>query len=225
MRIFITAIIVWLITLAPGFAKFQEPGVPRVDRQFSIEKERRIDELENLELEAAFEMLASPEFLGEDEYLDKATYRTFYYRAEEAIEFVMRFVRSPKSENSQAGIHKLYMAKRIFQVFPDLAMDRLTDLYNGAGPKVKANVIYVIGQMADDQGQGPATLLTEALNDKTICQELTGESVGEPLRICDVAYNQLVLRYSIENVLRTIGTGHSLDERDHHIQILQSKLK
>ncbi len=223
MKIFTAVIIVWLMTITNVFSQLQEPTMPRVDQQFSVEKERRIDELENLDLKTAFSVLALPEFSDDDEYLNKAAYRTFNSRSEEAIGFAIRFVQSPQSVASEEGMKNLYMAKKILQIFPDESLDPLLNLYNIAGPKVRANVIYVMGQMSG--AQVPATLLTEALYDKSICQELTGESVGWPMRICDMAYNQLVLRYSIENVPRTIGTGHSMDERDHHIRILQSKLK
>jgi hypothetical protein len=67
-------------------------------------------------------------------------------------------------------------------------------------------------------------LLTEALHDTSICQDLSGEALGEPLRICDMAYNQLMIRYSIKDVMRTIGTGHSIEVRDHHIRVLEDKL-
>ena len=51
-----------------------------------------------------------------------------------------------------------------------------------------------------------------------------GETVGEPLRICDVAYNQLVLRYNVKGVLRVIGTIHKIDVRNYHIEKLKALL-
>ncbi len=67
-------------------------------------------------------------------------------------------------------------------------------------------------------------LLIEALDDDTSCEDRLPETVGEPLRICDVAYNQLVLRYNIKGVLRTIGTVHNLEAREYHIQKLMDLL-
>jgi hypothetical protein len=133
----------------------------------------------------------------------------------------MGAVRSTRSASENEGARDLYLAKRILQIFSERSMDRLLDLYSSAGPKIRANVIYVIGQMVG--GQVPGDLLSEALYDTSICQEVTAETLGEPLRICDVAYNQLVIRYSFDNVLRAIGTGHSIDVRDYHIQALQAR--
>lgn len=44
------------------------------------------------------------------------------------------------------------------------------------------------------------------------------------MRICDLAYNQLVLRYRLKNVLRTIGPVHRIETQDSHIEILKGKL-
>ncbi len=69
-------------------------------------------------------------------------------------------------------------------------------------------------------------ILIEALNDKSIgSDEETGETDGEPMRVCDLAYNQLVLRNEITGVLRTLGPIHRIEVRDYHIEILKSKLK
>jgi hypothetical protein len=221
MKTFTAAIIVWFMAIASGFAQIQEPKLPRVDQQFSIQKEKRIDELEHSDMQAVFEALKSPGFFDEEEYLNKAIYRAFNHRAEEVIEFVMGAVRSTRSASENEGARDLYLAKRILQIFPERSMDRLLDLYSSAGPKIRANVIYVVGQMVG--GQVPGDLLSEALYDTSICQEVTAETLGEPLRICDVAYNQLVIRYSLDNVLRAIGTGHSIDVRDYHIRALQAR--
>ena len=44
---------------------------------------------------------------------------------------------------------------------------------------------------------------------------------ANPLRVCDVAYNLIVLHYGIQNVLRTIGTVHRIEVRDYHIDKLK----
>jgi hypothetical protein len=50
-----------------------------------------------------------------------------------------------------------------------------------------------------------------------VCEETLPESLGDPLRLCDVAYNQIVLHFEIQNALRTIGTVHKIEIRDYHI--------
>jgi hypothetical protein len=205
-----------------GVASAQEPLIPRVDLEFSGEKELAIDQLENRSLETVFEAFRSPQFFDQEEYLDKAIFDTLNYRTDEAVSFMMRYVQSTNANGKPDSARNLYIAKRVARVFPDEALNSLLDLYSSAGPKVRANVIYVIGQMAG--GEVIKTLLLEALYDTTHCQEANPEMVGAPMRICDVAYNQLVMRYKVKNVLRIIGTGHAIDVRDYHIQQLLERL-
>ena len=86
----------------------------------------------------------------------------------------------------------------------------------------KANIIRVSGGVSG--GPEIRQLLIQALSDTTFCEEETPDSVGERMRICDVAYNQLVLRYGIRNVLRTISPAHRINNRDYHISILKGML-
>jgi len=220
MRVFLISVIIWLISVPSSFSQPAEPGTLRMVKQFGTEQEQRLNELERLDLKSVLEELTSPAFFSEEEYLDEAIYRSFNYRVSDAVAFMMRFVHS--TQTAGEGGRSLYIAKRVFQVFPNDSLGPLLDLYSMSGPRVRANVIYAIGQMSGD----PAvrSLLTEALYDESICQEMTAETVGEPLRICDVAYNQLVIRYKFDNMLRTIGTAHALDVRDYHIDLLRAKL-
>ncbi len=39
------------------------------------------------------------------------------------------------------------------------------------------------------------SILTNALDDKQFCEEELPDSMGDPLRVCDVAYNQIVLHF------------------------------
>jgi len=86
----------------------------------------------------------------------------------------------------------------------------------------RSNVISVLGRMAG--GQRVRDLLISALDDTTFCVSEYPERTGQLLRICDLAYNQLVLRYMVKDVLRTIGTVHSIEVRDYHINVLKSLL-
>jgi hypothetical protein len=65
------------------------------------------------------------------------------------------------------------------------------------------------------------SILKEALEDKSVCEETLPETLGDPLRVCDEAYNQIVLHFGIQNVLRTIGTVHKIEVRDYHIDKLK----
>jgi hypothetical protein len=73
-------------------------------------------------------------------------------------------------------------------------------------------------------GQSIRELLIDALDDEAFCEDTDPESIGKPLRICDVAYNQLVIRYKIKKVQRVIGSIHAIDMRNQHIRILKDIL-
>jgi hypothetical protein len=98
----------------------------------------------------------------------------------------------------------------------------LLELYANSPPLIKGNVIRVLGEMAGSVEI--KTALINALDDTSVCGREDPEESGIPLRICDVAYNQLVLRYKIKGVLRTIGTVHTIEQRDYHINLLRELL-
>jgi hypothetical protein len=200
----------------------QEPQVPRVDQRLSPDKEKRIQELRALSVPAVFERLRAAEFFDDGEYLDKAIYTAFGPRSPEALKAALGYVRSTQIQTNPDASQNLYLAKRFFQIFPEESLESLLNLYESSGPKVRRNVLYAAGQMAG--GESVKALLMHALNDGAYCEETTAESIGEPLRVCDVAYNQLVIRYDIPNVLRTIGTIHSIQVRDYHIGKLKNLL-
>jgi hypothetical protein len=87
---------------------------------------------------------------------------------------------------------------------------------------LRANIVRTLGTLAG--GQAVKQLLVEALNDRNFVIDDEPERQGDPLRICDMAYNQLVLRYQLRDVLRAISTAHKIDERDYHIQQVKGLL-
>jgi HEAT repeat protein len=115
----------------------------------------------------------------------------------------------------------LYIGKKMFEVFPGEAIPKLLKLYETGDATTRGNVIRVSGNLA---GPEITALLVNALDDKTFCDPEDPEVEGLPMRICDVAYNQLVLRYRIKNVLRTIGPIYRPENRDYHIAVLKGRL-
>jgi HEAT repeat protein len=207
------------MSLALGMAHAVEPKRVDVNQSFSPEKEERINRLIDCSVEQVFLKLKSPEFMSEEEYLNKAIHKAFKDRKDEAVEMAMTHVKSRQILKTEEGPENLYIAKQVLHVFPGVALESLLDLYSGAGPKVRRNVIYVLGEMAG--GKAVKDLLVHALDDTATCEEASAETVGDPLRVCDVAYNQLVIRYRVKGVLRTIGTVHNTEVRDHHIRELR----
>jgi hypothetical protein len=165
--------------------------------------------------------LKAQDFLAEKDYLNKAIYIAFANRKVEAVRFALRYMKIQNTDSVE-GSRDLYLAKKILQIFPEDAEDKLLDQYNNGNAITKKNVIYAVGEMAGGDTIRP--LLIDALDDDTFCEQDLPELVGEPLRICDLAYNQLVLRYGIKNVLRTIGTVHRIEVRDYHIDRLKDLL-
>lgn len=225
MRIITIAICVLLgVTfLGAGSTLAQEPQVPKVNQQFSLEKENRIMQLEVLSVPDVFDNLRSTEFFDEEAYLNKAIYVSLGPRSTESLQVALGYVRSSQIQISLEASQNLYLAKKFFQIFPDESLESLLDLYSSGGPKTRRNVIYAIGQMAGSEAAIKA-LLIHALDDGDYGEASTPESIGEPLRVCDMAYNQLVIRYNVKDVLRTIGTIHSIEVRDFNIDKLKDLL-
>lgn len=204
----------------------QGPKKPEVKDIFDSKKEAKISEVQNLPLKQAFERLKGMDFLADRDLLNNAIYNAFKNRIKGAVAFSVEQLKKPRNEIIDGKLVNrtpdLYVAKKIQQMFPDDSLYHLFSLYENADPVIRANIIFALGDMEGD----PAVknLLLAALDDKTYCQEEEPEMEGEPLRVCDKAYNQLVLRYEVKNVLRTIGNVHKVEDRDYHIEVLRSML-
>jgi hypothetical protein len=67
-------------------------------------------------------------------------------------------------------------------------------------------------------------MLIAALDDKTATITDEQDAAGSSLRICDLAYNQLVLNLRIAGVLRMVRADQGTGERDYHINRLKEQL-
>ncbi|OGW55641.1 MAG: hypothetical protein A2Y81_01050 [Nitrospirae bacterium RBG_13_43_8] len=220
-RIILTMTLMILVLVSGmSFAAAVEPKKPAVDRVFDVEKEAKIKETASLSTHKAFERLKGADFMVNEDLLNKAIYQSFRQRKGEAISLSLNYLKSPVTVSRSDDF---YVAKKVLQVFPDEAIGKLKKLYQAGDATTKGNVIRAVGNLAG--GPDIQDLLISALEDKTVSGEEDPEVAGDPLRICDEAYNQLVLRYKVKNVLRTIGTGHRVEVRDYHIGILKDKLK
>jgi hypothetical protein len=202
-----------------------EPQTPIVDRVFDAKKEQKIKQISGYSSADAFEELKDIEFLVEEDLLNKAIYKTFNHRKEEGLALSLQKLDLPKRDfvNSKnvTRTKDVYLAKKIVEAFPDESTPILLDLYRKSDATTKGNIIRVSGRVA---GEIPRNILIHALDDKTVCDQEDPEVDGPPLRICDLAYNQLVLRYRIRNVLRAIGPAYRIETREYHIAILRGKL-
>jgi hypothetical protein len=212
--------------LLMGSANAEEPKRPVVNKTLDSKKEAKILKVKNLQIEQAFNRLQEMDFLADNDLMNKAIYTSFKDRRNEAIAHSVGYLKEPGMQIIEGRMvcqgRDFYVAKKVLQMFPDEALQPLLDLYEGGDPLTRGNVIRVMGNMEGDPIV--RNLLVKALENKTICEQENPEMEGEPLRICDEAYNQLVLRYEIKNVLRTIGNAHTPEDRDYHIEILKSIL-
>ena len=99
---------------------------------------------------------------------------------------------------------------------------RSVGLYSRSDAATRGNIVRASGKIPGDDPVRDFLIL--ALDDKSPCEEEGLDALGEPLRVCDVAYNQLVLRYNVKRVLRTLGPMHRIEVREYHIGVLKTKL-
>jgi hypothetical protein len=210
-------------------ANAQEPERPILDRTFNAAKETEMQNLKGLAIDKAYRRMQGIDFSKNSDLIHKAVFTAFEKREKKVINYAINFLKMPRIESIDGRIvsrsEDLYIAKNIFEVFPEQSVDELLRLYGNSDPSTKGNIIYAVGKMAG--GQAIRNLLIEALDDRTYYddEETYPEGLsGPPLRICDLAYNQLVLRYRIRNVLRAIGHAYRIDVRDYHINVLKDKL-
>ena len=203
-----------------------EPQRPNINKTFSQQKEAKIQALKSLKTAEAFDELNSPDFMRNRDLTYKAVYGAYANRKAEAISLALNYLKSPVEENinGQRIIHgrRFLTAKRIFEVFPDEATASIAELYHRSDAITRGNIISASGGIAG--GPSVKDMLVKALDDKSIAEEESPEMQGEPLRVCDMAYNQLVLRYSVRGVLRTICSAHKIEIRDREIGKLKNLL-
>ena len=202
-----------------------EPQKPDVHRVFDNKKEDVINKTSTLPSAEVLERLKGVDFIGEEEFLNKAIFKSFQHRRNEGIDLSMQLLSLPQKDFVNGKeVHRandFYIGKKVFEVFPEESIPRLLKLYEMGDATTRGNVIRVSGSLV---GPEITALLVNALDDKTFCDPEDPEVEGRPMRICDVAYNQLVLRYRIKNVLRTIGPIYRPENRDYHISVLKGRL-
>jgi hypothetical protein len=221
----LTGLAAWLLVFLLAGAAAAEPRKPSVTGILDGKKELRINQIYLRPSTEAYEELKGVEFLADEDFANKAVYQTFHRRRMEGIELAVRKLSMPVKDFSNGRMHHragdIYVAGKIFEIFPDESIPILLERYRNGDATTKGNIVRASGRMA---GKPAGDLLLEALEDKTYCDPVDPEVEGPPMRVCDLAYNQLVLRHRIRNVLRTIGPNDRIDNRDYHIAILKTKL-
>lgn len=202
-----------------------EPEKPVVNKTFDSEKEAKIKELAGLSYAEAFDKLKAPHFRVNKDLRYKAIYTAFKHRKSKAIVLTLNYLTYPLIEKVKGRLvnrsRDFTVAKGIFEVFPVEATPRLLSVYENSGVVTKSNIILASGKIAG--GSPVKDLLVRALDDKTFYEEDNPDLWGVSLRICDLAYNQLVFRYKISDLARVISTAYDIKDRDYHIDILKKR--
>jgi hypothetical protein len=173
-----------------------------------------------------FDALKRPEVIQDEPFSHAIVLAALGERRAEAIALALRQMPLPLIERTDehrlSKIRGLIAARRILEAFPEQSLGPLLEAYARGDLVTKGNIVRALGKISG--GEAIRNLLLGALADQGFCEGEESISGGTPLRVCDVAYNQLVLRYKIKGVLRTISPSHSIEARDYHIGVLKAKL-
>jgi hypothetical protein len=208
---------------APWTSRSGEPDAPNVDASLTSERESRIAAIRKQKIEDAFASLHDAEIYGDEAYFNKAAFQSFGSRRAAALQFVCNYLKNPRHAVHGESLEQdmdFSVAKRVLRVLPAESAQFLRTLYNRGDTTTKGNIIMALGTMHDGQGHAIKSWLVNALQDKDVFEEKESVSVGWPLRICDLAYNQLVLRYLVKGGLRTLGNVHEIEARDRCIAMM-----
>lgn len=210
--------------LPPGTSQMQQTTMSKLeqpDEDIILTGKQKADiaKIKTLSPVDAFNRLAENRYVLNPELSKKAIAEIFADAKEQAVDYALSIVQSHTQKKEKA---KFITAKKILSEFADKSIPKLLSLYPQTDNTINANVITAAGPLAFDSDI--RNMLIDALDDKNEVLDDNPELVGMSLRICDIAYNQLVLNLDIKGVLRTIGTGMSDDVRDYHIEILKRKI-
>lgn len=187
----------------------------------------RISSLNDLPVSQVLDELEDSNYIADDHLMTDAIAESLGNKEEQAVaqalDRIKKFKFKRTGPNAARKNRDFYVSRKVLNFFADISADKLVALYNNKDPFIRGKAVNAAGELSDFKSI--RNMLTKALNDKSACQESTPEIIGLPLRVCDAAYNQLVLHLEIENMLRTIGTGHAIEDRDYHIDLLKEKIK
>ena len=187
-------------------------------------QEKNIKQISSRSIEEVFNICKQENFINNKKLLDDTINEAFKNRKTEVIKraiFELGYSMNEFPDEDIAVPNLNYdVAKAVLRKFPDDSVVILLQTYKKSSNIKKANIIRVMGSMIDRRAV--RNQLVKALDDKTTCEEEINNVI--PLRICDIAYNEIVLNARVKKVLRTIANYHPIDVRDYHISILKNKI-
>ena len=214
--------------LPPGTGQTQQADISTLSasaaQPLTLTSNQQADmaEMKKVPMKNAFAVLAEPKYAANTQLCETAVSQAFAGKEDEAVTHALAKLQSPDLMADYTGICELNAAKTVLSQFADISIPRLLAIYPQSNIISKAKLLATAGPMACDNEV--RNMFIAALDDASFTVNDNPELVGEPLRICDIAYNQLVLNLKINEVLRVIGTGMSEEIRDYHIDVLKKKL-
>jgi PKD repeat protein len=200
-------------------------GMPDIGAQLSPAREAQLEQMKNMSLLEAIEELKDVGFAMNRGYMDIGILTALDDERAEAVAFAINSLRNPRTVQIEGEtvlqVPDFLVTREILRVFSQESLPELIRLYDSGDPFLKRNVLLVLGGMPGAEGILRPRLI-EALNNQSFWQDEDAVAAGVPLRVCDTAYNQIVLRYGIKNTPRQLGTPHSLETRDYHIDRLRN---
>jgi hypothetical protein len=193
----------------------------------SSAQSQRILQIKDLTVPQIFDGLEDPNITADEDLMNIAISTTLEDKQDQAVDEAINRIKTDEMNKADANsYHKatnFYVARHVVNYFADVSANRIVNLYNDKDPHVRGRAVKAGGELSDNKSV--KNMLVKALNDKSDSEDNIAEMEGNPLRVCDVAYNQLVLNEDVTGVLRTIGTGLPISDRDYHIDILKQKFK
>jgi hypothetical protein len=191
-----------------------------------LENDARLRRLARGSSSAVFDVLRQPEFVHDGPASRALVLAAFNERRTEAIENALAQLSLPLIERGdearQSRIRSVIAARRIFEAFPEESVGPLLRLYDDSDAPTRGSIIRVAGKIPADGAIRP--LLMGALGDERPSEGDNWNSGGAAMRVCDDAYNELVLRYQVQGVLHTVSHALPLEERRYHVARLKEKL-
>jgi|GEM_PF-382130 len=187
-----------------------------------------VKEVLSVPLDDRMRELVDPAFKDQSRLLLSDIPRAFEGKKDEAISRAIESLRYPEgfSANGNTSLEGggILLARGLFEAFSGEAVDPVLRAYEGGTITLRGNLLLSAGRLLHDDRRVKELLLS-ALLDHRFAEEAEDEAEeGTPMRLCDLAYNQIVLHLEIPGVLRTLGPIHSLETRDDHIGILKGEL-
>lgn len=163
----------------------------------------------------------------DDDLMTNAIAGSLSNKEQQAIDQSMQRIKSFDTKNNKPFSYRksrdFYVSKKVLNFFADVSKDKLIAEYNNNNdPIIRGKIVNASGEMTDMQSI--RNMLIKALDDKSTCQSADPEITGWPLRVCDAAYNQFILNDNYEDMLRAIGTGLPIEDREYHINLLKQRL-